>query len=133
MGWLHLRDGSPAIGLCVMQMITALVATAVVGWFWGGAAALAALFGGIVAIVPAAYFAAKVRLRAKSSKPADVLGAFYRAEFGKLVLTALLFWIGALMFGAHFAPLMLTCIACLAMNWLMLAVVVRAGSRPTEY
>ena len=40
----------------------------------------------------------------------------------KLVLTALLFWIGAKWFGQHFAPLILTSIACLAMNWVMVAV-----------
>ncbi len=73
-----------------------------------------------VVIAPTIYFAAKVGLQ--RSNAAEVLGAFYKAEVGKLILTALLFWIGALLFGPHFAPLMITCIACLAMNWVMLAV-----------
>ena len=51
-----------------------------------------------------------------------MLGTFYRAETAKLVLTALLFWIGAKWFGQHFAPLILTSIACMAMNWVMVAV-----------
>jgi ATP synthase protein I len=122
MGRLHLRGGSLALGLIAAQAVTAAVATLVVAVFWGGAAAWAALFGGITVIVPTLYFAAKVYLRAGGSPDVkDVLGAFYKAEMGKLLLIALLFGIGAKVFGAHFAPLMLTAIACLAMNWLMVA------------
>jgi len=44
-----------------------------------------------------------------------------------LLLTAFLFFIGARLFGEHFAPLMLTCMACLAMNWVMLAVAKNTG------
>jgi len=117
---LRLRGGSLAWGLCGIQALVAVVAAGTVWIGWGGAAALAALFGGLVAIAPTLYFAAKVYLRAGAPTTAEVLGAFYRAEVGKLILTALLFWIGAVMFGAHFAPLILTCLACLAVNWLML-------------
>jgi ATP synthase protein I len=116
---LRLRGGSLAWGLCGAQAITATVATVVVWMVWGHQAALAALFGGVVAIVPTLYFAAKIYLRAGGATAAEVLGAFYRAEVGKLILTAVLFVIGAKMFGQHFAPLIITCLACLAMNWVM--------------
>jgi len=118
---LRLRGGSLAWGLCGAQAITAALAAVIVWIVWGHAAALAALFGGFVATAPTLYFAAKIYLRANKATAAEVLGAFYRAELGKLVLTALLFWIGTLMFGQHFAPLIITCMACLAMNWVMLA------------
>ena len=52
----------------------------------------------------------------------ECLGALYHAVVGKLLLTLLLFDVVGLVFGTHFAPLMLTCVACLAMNWLTLAV-----------
>ena len=120
MARLGLRGASPALVLCLAQIAVALVAGAIAGVSRGRAAAAAALFGGLVVIVPSAYFAAKVFLRAGKTG-AEVLGAFYRAEVVKLVLTALLFWIGTVMFAAQFAPLMLTCIACLAMNWLVVA------------
>jgi ATP synthase protein I len=116
---LRLRGGSLAWGLCGAQAVTATVATVVVWMVWGHQAAFAALFGGVVAIVPTLYFAAKIYLRAGGATAAEVLGAFYRAEVGKLILTALLFVIGAKMFGQHFAPLIITCLACLAMNWVM--------------
>jgi len=117
---LRVRGRSVGWALVGAQAITAALAAGIVWMVRGHAAALAALFGGLVVILPTVYFAAAVHLRAKKSA-AEVLGAFYRAEIGKLILTALLFWIAALKFGQHFAPLMLTCMACLAMNWLMLA------------
>ena len=118
---LQVRGRSTAWALIVAQLVTAAIAAAIVWAGWGHAAALAAVFGGVVVIAPTIYFAAKVALRAGSSA-AEVLGAFYRAEVGKLVLTALLFWIGAKWFGQHFAPLILASIACLATNWVMVAV-----------
>jgi ATP synthase protein I len=119
---LRPRGRSTAWALVSAQALTAAIAAVIVLIGWGPAAALAACFGGVVVIAPTIYFAAKVGMRAGRSNAAEVLGAFYRAEVGKLILTALLFWIGALLFGSHFAPLMITCIACLAMNWVMLAV-----------
>lgn len=119
---MPMRGGSLAWRLCVAQSITAGIGA---GGAWvveGPAAAVAALFGGAIAIVPTIYFAVRVFVRERKTGAVDVLGAFYRAEAGKLILTALLFWIGAVLFGSHFAALMVTCIACLAMNWVMLAV-----------
>ena len=117
-----MRGGSTASALLGGQALTAAIAGLVAWIGWGPAAALAAMFGGMVVILPTLYFAAKVYLRAGSATAAEVLGTFYRAEAMKLVLTALLFWIGAKWFGQHFAPLILTTIACLAVNWVMVAV-----------
>lgn len=108
--------------LCIAQVITTAFGVVIAWGVSGGAAAAAALFGGMVAILPALYFAVRVGLRRNSAQTKEILGVFYRAELGKLLLTALLFFIGALLFGKHFAPLMLTCVACLAMNWVVLAV-----------
>ncbi|MFI4969518.1 MAG: ATP synthase subunit I [Lysobacterales bacterium] len=104
------------------QIATTVAATFVAWAARGRSAAIAALFGGIVAVVPTAWFAIKTYPRPGRFKPVEILGATYRAEVGKLVLTASLFWIGAVLFRTQFAPLMLTCIACLSMNWLMLAI-----------
>ena len=108
--------------LCIAQVITTAFGVVIAWGVSGGAAAAAARFGGMVAILPALYFAVRIGLRRDSTQAKEILGVFYRAELGKLLLTALLFFIGALLFGKHFAPLMLTCVACLAMNWVMLAV-----------
>ncbi len=113
--------GSTASALVGAQVLTAAIAAAIVWIGWGGQAAVAAAYGGLAVILPTMYFAAKVRLRSGAGTAAEVLGAFYKAEAVKLVLTAVMFWIGARLFGNHFAPLMLTCIACLAMNGIMVA------------
>lgn len=116
-----LRAGSTAWALVGGQALTAALAGLVAWIGWGAAAALAAMFGGFVVILPTLYFAAKVHLAAGTTA-AEVLGTFYRAETAKLVLTGVLFWIGAKWFGQHFAPLIFTSIACLAVNWVMVAV-----------
>ena len=116
------RAGSTAWALVGGQTLTAAIAGLVVWIGWGPTASLAAMFGGSVVILLTLYFAAKVYLGAGATTAADVLGTFYRAETAKLVLTAVLFWIGAKWFGQHFAPLILTTIACLAVNWVMVAV-----------
>lgn len=113
---------TPARVLCAVQALTALLVALAVLAVSGAAAAMAALFGGLVIVVPSAYFAAQVRLRARAATAREALGVFYRAETGKLILVALGFWIGASWFGQHFAPLMLTAMACLAVNVPMLAV-----------
>jgi ATP synthase protein I len=125
---VHWHGVRLAWALCGAQFLVALAAAAIAGVGRGGTAALAALFGGLVAIVPGVYFAVRVYLRRRGNGAAEVLGAFYRAEVGKLVLTAVLFWIGARLFGPQFAPLILTCTACLAVNWVMLAFT-RGGDR----
>ena len=119
---MDLRVLSPAWTLCAAQATTTALAVAIAGAVSGDAAAFAALFGGMAVIVPALYFAVRVGLRGNTSQAKEILGGFYRAELGKLLLTALMFFIGVLLFGKHFAALMLTSVACLAMNWLMLAV-----------
>jgi F0F1-type ATP synthase assembly protein I len=122
MGTMEALGRSPAMALCGLQALTALIGALVAFAVAGGSAASAALFGGLVIVAPGGYFAAQVQLRAKSAHAGKALGVFYRAETGKLILVALGFWIGALWFGQHFAPLMLTAMACLAVNGLLLAV-----------
>ncbi|MDN5923987.1 MAG: ATP synthase subunit I [Xanthomonadales bacterium] len=87
----------------------------------GKHAALAALFGGVIIVLPTAYFALAVLVRGGQVRAHKMPGVFYRAEVTKLVLMALGFVLGALWFGKMFAPLILTSAACLAVNWFMLA------------
>jgi ATP synthase protein I len=116
------RDVSPVWLLCAGQSVVAAVAAAIAWVVADAPTAGAALFGGLIVVLPGLWFARRVRLRRTVMEPKEVLGAFYMAELVKLLLTTLLFFIGAAWFGKHFAALMLTCIACLAMNWLVLAV-----------
>ena len=119
---MGLRDRSPAWLLGVAQLTMTALCAAVAGVVADARTAVAAGFGGLVVLLPGLWFARRVRLRGAAADPKQVLGAFYRAEFWKLLWVALGFYIGAKWFGGQFAALMLTCVACLAMNWVVLAV-----------
>ena len=124
---MNLRGVSPVWLLCGAQSLVAAIA-GIVAWIVAGAAAAgAALFGGAIVVLPGLWFAWRALSRPGALEAKQILGAFYKAEAGKLLLTTLLFFIGASVFGKHFAALMLTCIACLAMNWLLLAVAKNTG------
>lgn len=111
----------PARLLGAIQAATT-AACAVVAWIAGGRdAAMAAAFGGLVVLLPGLYFAARFKLQPGEAGAKQALGALYRAEVGKLLLTVVLFVVGALVFGRHYAALMLTAVACLAANWVVLA------------
>ena len=115
------RSVSPARPLFRAQALMAGVMAVVAAIVEGRGAALAALFGGLVVLVPTAFFAARMRLRSSTVHPAQALGDLYKAELGKLLVTALMFVVGAKLFGAHYGWLMSACVACLAMNWVVLA------------
>lgn len=111
--WLHLRGVKLAWAVCLTQLLITLMAALIVGFLAGVAAVPASLYGGLVAIVPTAYFGLRVYLRRNSNEPKDVLGSFYRGEIGKFALTALMFFFGVKMFGTQFLPLLTTYVACL--------------------
>ena len=104
-----------------MQLGILLIAALLTGLIWGRAQAIAALYGGLVALIPTAYFAYRVFARRKTQDPGQMLGAFYLGEFGKLGLTAVLFWLGVALFAKQFLALMVTYAACLLAYWLVLA------------
>jgi len=117
----QLRGAAIARAVCLVQMGILLIAALLTGLVWGRAQAIAALYGGLVALIPTAYFAYRVFARRKTQDPGQMLGAFYLGEFGKLGLTAVLFWLGVALFAKQFLALMVTYAACLLAYWLVLA------------
>lgn len=53
--------------------------------------AWSALIGGLIAALAHAYFAWKVFGKQQETKPEQILATYYRAEVGKIILTAMLF------------------------------------------
>ena len=117
----QLRGAAIARAVCLVQLGMLVIAASVTGAIWGRTQAIAALYGGLVALIPTAYFAYRVFARRKTQDPGQMLAAFYLGEFGKLGLTAVMFWLGVALFAKQFLALMVTYAACLLAYWLVLA------------
>lgn len=107
--------------VCLAQLCIAALAAAVCASLQGLASALAAFWGGLTAMLPVLYFAWRALARRTQAGPAEVVGAMYRGEIGKIALTAVMFWIGVQMFAGQFLALLVTFAACQLAWWLALA------------
>jgi ATP synthase protein I len=102
------------------QIGIGLIMAAVFGVMNGSDAAIAALFGALVAALPGLWMALWLLPRRRQVDASKMARAFYMGEFGKLGLTAGLFLGAALLFGQHFLEVLVTYVACLACYWLAL-------------
>lgn len=118
---IQLRGAEVARAVCLVQAAILVVAAALADRFWGRPQAIAAVYGGLVAVVPTVYFALRLFARRTTHDLKIAVTAFYVGEIGKLALTALLFWIGVVLFAKQFLVLMVTYAACLLAYWLVLA------------
>lgn len=116
-----LQGAAIARAVCLAQIGILAVAATLIGGLWGRPQALAAIYGGLVALIPTAYFGLRVFARGTARTPQETMGALYRGEAGKFALTALLFGLGAVLFARQFLPLIATYAACLLAYWLVLA------------
>ena len=116
------NDAPPARKLATLQGLAIALCVSVAAWLGGRGEATAALFGGLAVFLPSLWFWRRAQASSGSTDAKQALGALYVAEIGKLVLVGLMLWLGALLFRTHYLALMLTCMACLAMNWVLLAV-----------
>ena len=74
------------------QVILSLVLALLV-WGWlGGVVAVSVLLGGLVAVIPNAFLAARLLKPRAEPGAAAMMRAAWLGEIGKLLLTALLFW-----------------------------------------
>lgn len=115
------RDFALARAVCLVQIGIAGAMALVFGGFAGRPQAVAALFGGLTAVVPTLYFAFRVFVRRADATPEQMVGALFRGEIGKLALTAVLFWFGVMLFAKQFFALMATYAVCLLAYWLVMA------------
>jgi ATP synthase protein I len=105
------------VSIIVMQVAVAFGVAALFLLFGNGVSAKSALIGGAIAFMPGAFYALRV-IRSRHSAPDRLLRAHSVGEFGKLMLTVLLF-------GATFAwvkeisvlPLFAAYIATLFVYW----------------
>lgn len=102
----------------VQALITGLAAVLAYHAHGAGAGA-AAVWGGLTAIVPTLYFAWRLFQRHAYESPEDVVGGAFRGEIGKIVLTALMFFWGVVLFTEHYAVLLVSFMACTVAYWVV--------------
>ena len=81
----------PILLILLAQAVTSGVVAAVLALWQGQLAALSALLGGAIAVVPNAFLAARLLSPKAGANAEAMLRAAWIGEIGKLVLTALLF------------------------------------------
>lgn len=86
-----LNDDRHVVPMTLLAQAGASVGLAAVLWFWqGNVAAASALLGGMVAVIPNGFLAARLLTPRDASAKALMRSAWF-GEAGKVVLTALLF------------------------------------------
>lgn len=115
------RGAYVAAAVCGMQLAIGGVIAVIAGLEGGVQQAKAAFYGGFVAAIPAAYLALRMFRVPADAAPLQLAGAVYRGELGKLLLTALLFWIGVVVFAGEFLSLMFAYITSLSAYWVAMA------------
>lgn len=78
------------VTIIAMQVAMAVSVAAAFLFFGNWVSAKSALIGGAIAFIPGAFYALRV-IRSRFSAPDRLLRAHYVGEFGKLMLTVLLF------------------------------------------
>jgi len=94
-----LTDERRVVPLTLLAQALASLGAALPAWFWfGGAAAGSVVVGGLIAVIPNGFLAARLLGSQAGVSPAKLLRAAWIGEIGKILLTALAF-------GAVFASL----------------------------
>jgi ATP synthase protein I len=85
-------DVKHVVPLTLLAQACVSLALAVLAWVWQGeAAGMSALLGGMVAVVPNAFLAARLLKPSRDQSARAMMGAAWLGEAGKLLLTAVLF------------------------------------------
>ncbi|PAU86921.1 hypothetical protein CK507_12465 [Pseudomonas sp. WN033] len=81
----------PAFPVLLLQSLVMLGVAAILWFFQGPVAGYSGLLGGLIALVPNAYFAYRVYRYSGARSARAIVRELYSGEAGKLILTAALF------------------------------------------
>jgi ATP synthase protein I len=85
-------DVKHVVPMTLLAQACVSAALAALSWIWQGeVAGLSALLGGMVAVVPNAFLAARLLKPSRDQSARAMMNAAWFGEIGKLLLTALLF------------------------------------------
>ena len=81
--------GAQRLLLCQLSVMVLLAIIAI--WFSGTTAAISALLGGLVSVVPNAYFARKLFQHQGAHAARQIVNGFYKGEASKILLSIAMF------------------------------------------
>jgi ATP synthase protein I len=85
-------DAKHVVPLTLLAQACVSVVVAAVAWFWAGQiAGMSAMLGGVTAVVPNAFLAARLLQPSRDESAKAMMRSAWLGEIGKLLLTALLF------------------------------------------
>lgn len=120
MNRLRLRGMQLVYFVAFIQLIAGVISTLICWVSLNQQAAQAAIAGALVAIIPGLMMG--WRMERGGDDPEAALGAMYRAEASKFVLSLAGFALIALTAPEYFLQAMLTFMACLVAYWIAIAV-----------
>ena len=113
------RQGVTVSKVLTLQLLIIAAISAGFAVAGGLQSALSPFLGGVVAFIPNLYFALRIH-RAKNQSARKVVNSFYAGESGKLILTALLFFLIFQVPHIQILPLLSGYIAALSVFWFAL-------------
>ena len=85
-------DAKHVVPLTLLAQACVSVVVAAVAWVWAGQiAGMSAMLGGVTAVVPNAFLAARLLQPSRDESAKAMMRSAWLGEIGKLLLTALLF------------------------------------------
>jgi ATP synthase protein I len=113
------RSFSTVSKIISYQILVALIMTSGFALMEGKAGALSAALGGAAAFIPNLYFALRV-YRSAGQEAKKIVRSFYAGESGKLLLTAVLFYMIFQLPNVQIIPLLTVYVAVLSVFWFAL-------------
>ena len=113
------RQGSIVSKVLTLQVLIIAAISAGFTVATGLQSALSPFLGGLAAFVPNLYFALRIH-RAKNQSARKIVNSFYAGESGKLILTAILFFLIFQVPHIKILPLLSGYIAALSVFWFAL-------------
>jgi ATP synthase protein I len=112
---------SPVSKILALQVMVIVVITAGFYSVGGESSAISPFLGGIAAFIPNVYLA--IRMARTAGQPAQkIVRSFYAGESGKLILTAILFYLIFQRSDIELLPLLTGYVAALSIFWFALLI-----------
>lgn len=116
--------------LWLLQMAITLIVTAVCALTRNANAAISALLGGLVCIIPNAYFASKLFKHQGARAAKQIVNSFYKGEALKIVMSVFLFTVVFGLFRITPLAFFVSYILILMSHWFAPWVMVNKQNRP---